>query len=291
MRPYFYLGEDRALTQLSGGEPFYVYTRDRSISPWIMLGGIWETFVDDILCALVRPGDTFLDVGANQGYYTVKIGVRVGAAGRIFAFEPNPLMQRFVHDNVEINALMGRTTLVAAAVGAEPGRAGMAAPRDYPGGGRVLLPGEQDAELIEVDVVRIDDVVPADVHADLIKIDVEGFEPLAFKGMTALLARSPDCPIVCEVSLSQWARFGDPIEALREFAGERRIFRIQHDGVLDELTTDIISALDPSFVSYVLLLPQSPHRYEQIRRFVRSERVAQALAALGGKLASHVDGS
>jgi FkbM family methyltransferase len=279
LRPYFYLGEDRGLTQLSGGQPFYVYTRDRSITPWILLGGIWETFVDDILCALVRPGDTFLDVGANQGYYTVKIGVRVGPAGRVFAFEPNPLMHRFVHDNVEINALMGRTTIVAAAVGAEPGRASMAAYPDYPGGGRVLLPGEQDRDIIEVDVVRIDDVVPADVHADLIKIDVEGFEPLAFKGMAALLARSPDCPVVCEVALVQWSRFGDPIQALRDFAGDRRIFRIQHDGVLDELTDDIVSALDPSFVSYVLLLPRSESRYLQIRQFVRSEREAQAAAA------------
>ncbi|HET9159557.1 MAG TPA: FkbM family methyltransferase, partial [Caulobacteraceae bacterium] len=135
---------------------------------------------------------------------------------------------------------------------------------------------------IEVDVVRIDDVVPADVKADLIKIDVEGFEPLALEGMNELLARSPDCPIVCEVSLNQWARFGDPIEALRRYAGDRRIFRIQHDGVLDELTDNIIAALDPNFVSYVLLLPRSAERYEQIRRFVRAERVAEALAALGG---------
>ncbi|HET9160753.1 MAG TPA: FkbM family methyltransferase, partial [Caulobacteraceae bacterium] len=176
MRPYFYLGDDRGLTQLSGGELFYVYTRDRSITPWILLGGIWETFVDDILCALVRPGDTFLDVGANQGYYTVKIGVRVGPQGRVYAFEPNPLMHRFVLDNVDVNALSPRTVLTRAAVGAEPGRAVMAAPLEYPGGGQVLLSdsGVRNAETIEVDVVRIDDVVPADVRADLIKIDVEG---------------------------------------------------------------------------------------------------------------------
>jgi FkbM family methyltransferase len=284
LRPYFYLGEDRGLTQLSGGEPFYVYTRDRSITPWILLGGIWETFVDDILGALVRPGDTFLDVGANQGYYTVKIGVRVGPNGRVYAFEPNPLMHRFVHDNIEVNALAPRTVLTQAAVGAEPGRAVLLAPIDYPGGGQVLLSdsGVRNAETIEVDVVRIDDVVPADVRADLIKIDVEGFEPLALEGMSQLLARSTDCPIVCEVSLNQWSRFGDPIEALRRYAGDRRIFRIQHDGVLDELTDNIIAALDPNFVSYVLLLPPSPERYDQIRRFVRAERLAQALAALGG---------
>jgi FkbM family methyltransferase len=271
LRPYFYLGNDRGLTQLSGGELFYVYTKDRSITPWILLGGIWETFVDDVLCALVRPGDVFLDLGANQGYYTVKIGVRVGPTGHVFAFEPNPLMYRFMAENVEINALGPRTTTFPVAVGDFQGRVAMAAPENYPGGGHVVLgdAGRSGPGTIEVDIVRIDDVLPADSAVDLIKIDVEGFEPLAMKGMKATLARSPDCPIVCEVSLEQWSRFGDPVQMLREIAGNRRIFRIQVDGVLDELSDDILSALNASFVSYVLLLPPSTARYEQIARFVR----------------------
>lgn len=273
MRPYFYLGDDRGLTQLSGGQPFYVYTKDRSITPWILLGGIWETFVDDILCALARPGDVFLDVGANQGYYTVKIGTQVGPTGRIFAFEPNPNIHRFLAENIEINALSLRTTAVAAAAGAVPGKAVMVAPENYPGGAHVLLPeaGRARPDTIEIDVVRIDDIVPPDVVASLIKIDVEGFEPLALEGMKALRARSPDCPIVCEVSVGLWARFGNPAELLRAVAQDMRIFRIQHDGVLDELTDDLLSALDPSFVSYILLLPRNEARYQQIRRFVRGE--------------------
>jgi FkbM family methyltransferase len=283
LRPYFYLGDDRGLTQLSGGLPFYVYTKDRSITPWILLGGIWETFVDDILCALARPGDVFLDIGANQGYYTVKIGAQVGPSGKVFSFEPNPQMYSFLADNIEINALSARTTSVRAAAGAEAGRADMAVTPHYPGGAHVLLgeAGQGAAGTIEIDVVRVDDVVPADVRADLIKIDVEGFEPLVLQGMRSLLARSPDCPIVCEVGVDQWARICDPAQALREFAGDRRIFRIQHDGLLDELTDDIVAALDPSFVSYVLLLPRSEERYAQISRFVRPGEAAEEFAETG----------
>src|SRR5262245_54360926 len=102
-RMYCYLGGNRALTQLSTGQPFFVNTDDRGIATWIMLGGIWETFVDDVLCRLARPGMNFLDIGANMGYYSVKIGGLIGPSGKIFSFEPNPEIYPFLKDNMEVN--------------------------------------------------------------------------------------------------------------------------------------------------------------------------------------------
>jgi FkbM family methyltransferase len=270
-RPYFYLGEDRALTRLVGGQPFYVYTRDRSITPWIILGGTWEDFVDNVLTTLASPGDVFLDVGANQGYYTVKIGSLVGATGKVFAFEPNPKMFRFLLDNVELNALQPRVVCHQVAVGAEAGAMQLEVDDDYPGGARVLMPALDQAthRLVDVDVVRIDEVVPAGLVADLIKIDVEGFEPLVCQGMQGLLDRSPGAAVVCEISVAFWQRFGDPAELLRRCAGTRRIFRIGTDGLLDELGADLDSVLDPNFISYVLLLPDTADRLRCIRDLLR----------------------
>ncbi len=270
-RPYFYLGEDRALTRLVGGQPFYVYTRDRSITPWIILGGTWEDFVDNVLTALISPGDVFLDVGANQGYYTVKMGALVGATGKVFAFEPNPKIYRFLIDNVELNALQPRVTCHPVAVGAEAGAMQLEVDDEYPGGARVLLPAMDQVthRLVDVQVVRIDDVVPPDLVANLIKIDVEGFEPLVCQGMQSLLDRSPNAAVVCEISVAFWQRFGDPAELLRRCAGGRRIFRIGNDGLLDELGADLDSVLDPSFISYVLLLPDTPDRLRRLRHILR----------------------
>jgi FkbM family methyltransferase len=268
MRPYFYLGGNRALTKLAGGEFFYVNTEDRSITPWILLGGYWEIFVDDILCALARPGDTFIDVGANMGYYTIKIGARVGAEGRVYSFEPNPHMFGFLSDNVMLNAFEPRTQLFKAAAGAEAGEAWFSFQRREPGGGAVHVEQLGVEEEIRVPVVALDDAIPADQRVDLIKIDVEGFEPQALKGMQGLLARSPDAAVVVEMAFEQWRRFGDPIAMLRAAAGARDIYRIHHEGWLQALPKDDpASALEAGLVSYLLLLPPTAERRAQIEKF------------------------
>jgi FkbM family methyltransferase len=279
MRPYYYLGKCRGLTQLSSGQMFIVNTEARDIATWIIHMGCWETFVDDILCALAEPGGTFFDIGANMGYYTIKIGSLVGATGKTFSFEPNPDLFEVLNDNVNINGFASRSTIFNAAAGDAAGASTLLFERRYPGGGQVGLGAEYQAAhhtRIDVDVLRIDDVTPADCVADLIKIDVEGFEPLVLRGMAGLLARSPQAAIVTEVSYAQWARFGDPAAMLREVAGDRQVFCIHTDGRLEPLPADIDHALDRTFVSYILMLPRSEAAMARIARFLPNEAAPAA---------------
>ncbi len=281
MRPYYYLGGRRGMTQLSTGQLFIVNTEARDIATWIIHAGVWENFVDDILSALVRPGDTFLDVGANMGYYTVKIGGMVGEQGRVFSFEPNPSFFDVLSDNCHINGFDSRAKCFNAAAGETAGSSSLTFEPRYPGGGMVGLGAEyavQGRLQVEVPVIVIDDVVEG--KADLIKIDVEGFEPLVLRGMKNLLARSPDCALVVEVNFAIWSNYGDPAQMVQDIAGDRRIFRIYVDGKIEELPSGAIDrALNRDFVSYILFLPPTPQRYDQIRRFVRGYREPQAETA------------
>ena len=265
MRPYYYLGGNWALTQLSTGDPFFVNTDDRGIATWIILGGVWETFVDNVLCHLARPGDVFLDVGANLGYYTVKIGRIVGRSGRVHSFEPNPQIFPFLRENITINGMEPWVTAYPLAAGDQAGWSTLNVPTTNMGGGWMAAPaaqvGRQDAQVVPI--VSIDSVVTDTRPVDLIKMDVEGFEPLALQGMQQILERSPQAALVLEVSFAHWARFGEPIEVLRGLAESRRIFMIHHDGALEERTIeDLQAALNPSFVCYVLLAPVGDPRLE-----------------------------
>jgi hypothetical protein len=120
-------------------------------------------------------------------------------------------------------------------------------------------------EAIEVEMVRIDDVVPADCVADVIKMDVEGYEFLALKGMTALLARSPDAAIVLEVSYPQWIAFGSPAQLLREIAGRRDMFVVRRNQPLQPIEGEALDAvLAVEHACYILMRPTDPERQRRL---------------------------
>ena len=237
-RPYYFLGHGRGLTRLSTGEPFIVHTPSRDIATWIILGGAWESFVDDVLCALISPGDVVFDVGANMGYYSVKLGSRMGPAGKLYSFEPNPDLFSVLNDNIRINGLTPNSKLFQAAAGDSTSRQKLIFHPNYSGGGTVVDPAHPTPAGFgeaAIDIVAIDEVAGPDLAADLIKIDVEGYEPAALAGAARLIARSPQAAMVLEFGHATWSRYGDPVELLLAAALGRRIFRMHVDGRLEEL--------------------------------------------------------
>jgi hypothetical protein len=70
-----------------------------------------------LFSALVRPGDTVLDVGANIGAHSVALASFVGPAGRVHAFEPGAETAAFLRANVALNALDERVLVHQVAVG------------------------------------------------------------------------------------------------------------------------------------------------------------------------------
>jgi hypothetical protein len=138
------------------------------------------------------------------------------------------------------------------------------------GGGQLDGPGMPAVnDGVTVGMVRLDDAVPAGQQVDLIKIDAEGFEPLIFRGMQAILARSPQATIVTEITIAQWERFGDPLAILDQVRGTRRIYLIGHDGKLTPVEPAGLRArVSSDFVSYILLLPDRADLMGAIRRFL-----------------------
>lgn len=234
------------------------------------MGGTWENFVDDILCALAKPGDTFLDIGANLGYYTIKIGNIVGQSGFVYSFEPNPELYSFLVDNININGFSSRAKAYRLAAGAAEGYSVLHFGYSNMGGGHVDVPlAVPRDDGVTIGIARPDDILPPDRAVDLIKVDAEGFEPLIFQGMEGILGRSPNASIVTEISAAHWERFGNCSEILDRIGRRRAAFLIGHDGKLTHVDlSDLKSKLSRDFVSYVLLLSAREEAFEAIRRFL-----------------------
>lgn len=154
--------------------------------------GAYEPPVQAVLAARLRPGDVFVDVGANVGFLSVLAGRLVGPAGRIVAFEPVPANARLARGNAALNR-MAHVEVVEAAVADRAGRATLVLARHA--GGAALAgaarPPDECGEL-EVPVVTLDGWLAGNAGrlpgpVRLLKVDVEGAELAVLRGGAGLL--------------------------------------------------------------------------------------------------------
>lgn len=160
--------------------------------------------------ALLERGGVFADIGANAGYYTVLAALRVGPAGRVFAFEPNPAVRRRLQRHIEINAIQDRVVSsdVALAdhnqddaaffVSCWPENDGISSLTPSPE--TMTRGGLRDDATISVQVRTFDDWAASNnaPRIDLVKIDVEGAESRVLEGLTRTLTAAPPRRIICE---------------------------------------------------------------------------------------------
>lgn len=148
-----------------------------------------------LLKKLVTPGMKVLDVGANIGLYTLLLSRLVGEAGKVFALEPEPNLFSTLCENCAANGAHNVTPFQCAA-GATNGRAILHRATFNTGDNR-LGAGKPGAESIEVQVARLDEVIPLQT-VDFMKLDVQGHELGALTGMEQLLAASPRIRVLFE---------------------------------------------------------------------------------------------
>ena len=148
-------------------------------------------FVDRVL----RPGMTFIDIGANEGLYTLFAARRVGPAGRVVSVEPSSRERQNLERNVARNRL-ANVTIVPSALAAEAGAARLQIASKMHGGHNTLggfaHEGTAAVGSEEVNVETLDALAQrlALARVDAIKIDVEGAELKVLTGGRNLLTKA-----------------------------------------------------------------------------------------------------
>ena len=156
----------------------------------------------------LRPGDLFVDIGANIGSYTL-LASATGA--NAISFEPVPATFEVLLDNLHLNRLESRVDARNQAVGRSSGKLEMIADQDTTN--QALRTGDRYAgETVHVPVVTLDDALQGAL-SKLIKIDVEGFETEVLAGAAETLA-NPDLRAVIMELNGSGARYGFDEESL-----------------------------------------------------------------------------
>jgi len=178
-----------------GRSAFYVGDLDRKVS----------VLVD----RFVRPGDTVLDIGANLGLITLRMAKRVGPAGTVHAFEPNPAMVERVKASIAKSEITN-VVLHEVALGDVAGTLPLAVPAGNAGMASLVSNRVQPKTCVEVPVIRLDDIDVGQVS--FVKIDVEGFEEQVLRGFASTLGERPPHVILFEQNDER----GAPIPYLKE---------------------------------------------------------------------------
>lgn len=248
-----YLGDHEALCRVLGRYKMYVDTRDVGIASHLMLEGYWEMWVTQAMMRMVRRGSVVADIGANLGYFTLLLADLTGAEGRVLSFEPQPHLARLLRKSIDVNGYTGFADLHAVALGAASGSAAIVASLDQPGGGRTVTEGMAEGGA-RVPLGRFDEV-PHALDVEFIKMDVEGFEPEVWKGMTARLERR-DLPLTVFMEFTV-GRLPDPAGFLDEILSHGFSLAIvsHNEGVVPIGREELLNG--PRFVDHMLVFARA----------------------------------
>lgn len=185
-----------------------------------MYFGSYAPLVVDTMRRLLRPGDTFFDVGANVGYLSAIAAGFVGTSGKVHAFEPAP--EHFVRLK-RLAQLNPQYTIIAngCAAGESETQATIYVTHEA---GQSTLVGlykcpREISRAEKVRVIRLDSYI-AQVGIDrvaLIKIDVEGYELPVLKGLEGYFRAGRRPPIICEVAPPAYPLLGKTVSELARY--------------------------------------------------------------------------
>ena len=182
---------------------FYLYTdpNELSVGQWLSKHGYWESWVTSWMTNNIQSGYVCVDVGANYGYYTRLMEFLSKSSGSVYAFEANKSLSDLVTNSILEYPLndAAPVKMFNIAVSDRPGIVTLNIPPMYLGGSSIVW-GEQNlpssienslwTESAEVESDTLDNILNDIEHINLIKMDIEGAEYLAWTGMQKTLDKT-----------------------------------------------------------------------------------------------------
>ena len=202
--------------------------------------GVYEKAETRFFQSACRDGMTFLDVGANLGYYTALAARAVGPNGRVLAVEPDPDSFGYLEQTIAANAV-GNVEAYPVAASDAPATLPLYISTNNRGDNRLYASGE-DRPQVEVAARPLDALLRENKidTVDLIKIDVQGYEPKVIAGLRETITASPNLTLLTEFWPQGIEEAGGDanefLQTLRELG--LTLHELLPDGSLAELTDD-----------------------------------------------------
>ena len=169
----------------------------------------------DFMERLLRPGDKFLDIGANVGTYTLLAADLVGPSGQVLSVEPGPQAMERLVENCQVNGF-SHVQFAQLAVADYEGEAQFTTGRDT-GNHLAFATGRLSTA---VKVTTLDRLI-GETKFDLVKIDAEGAEALILRGADGVISRGQMPIVLMEMVQRFLVRAGSSVSSFADWLRSR----------------------------------------------------------------------
>jgi FkbM family methyltransferase len=198
--------EDLRRVEIGNGVCVVVDAKEPEFGRVIVHHRVWEPHIIHVIRTSLKPGQTFVDVGANVGVMSFHGADVVGPQGRVIAFEPNPRNSETFQRGLLANGFQNVRLFTFAASDAyrliSLTRASNAKVRQE------LDPLQFD-HIVQAD--RLGNLLRSEKRVDFIKIDIEGYELPALDGLSDTISKFHP-QILCEFNPLCFQALGYSIE-------------------------------------------------------------------------------
>ena len=225
----------RILNPIKVGEhKMYVIPRDDALD--LLFNDNYEPEVVKRIKWFIKPGDTVIDIGANIGYHTMIMAKLVGARGKVIALEPDSKNFVYLGENIMLNGYINTTTAFKLAVSDNGNGSQLYLVPGKGSGRQQTYDSGEGRESVNINTTKIDDLYFKDGRVDFIKMDVEGSEFMALRGMKETIKNNPNLKMIMEYLPDYLRRNGknpeEILDTLREYG--LRWTRIDKNNLLVE---------------------------------------------------------
>lgn len=171
-------GDPKVLVEL-GNFKMYALGSDLDVGRSIINTHAYEPHITRVLTETLKAGDVFLDLGANIGYFSLMAAGIVREQGKVISFEPNALNLQLLYSSIVENQFKNIKVYPFAASDSSQ----ILKLTSFGSNGYLesAPSGETNFQLVQS--VVVDELLQCETRIDVVKMDIEGYETLALKGM------------------------------------------------------------------------------------------------------------
>ncbi len=186
----------------------------------LMKEKIYEPEITHQILGLLNEGDTFVDIGGNEGYFSILASKKVGNTGKVWCVEPQKRLWQVILMNVQINDCSNVQLLPFAASDKKEGLEIILSPSINTGSSTLIKDNRrgmwtrQSIQSTTLDSIFMSNNSP---KIKLMKVDIEGYEFFALKGAQNLLANKRIENLIIEFHPAQLQALGQSAEQLEAY--------------------------------------------------------------------------